>query len=78
MERTGMARGTVVAYLAEYIRTDKIATLDAWVRPEIYQRVAAVVQQIGGDRLKPFFVALEEKMPYDDIRLVVAHLRRDE
>jgi ATP-dependent DNA helicase RecQ len=77
MQRTGLARSTILQYLAEHIRSDKPATIDAWVKPELYQRIAAVVQRTGGERLKPFFIALGEKVPYDDIRLVVAHLRRD-
>jgi ATP-dependent DNA helicase RecQ len=76
VERTGMTRNTVMQYMVEYIRRDKPARIDAWVRPELYERIATVVERTGGERLKPFFLALEEKVPYDDIRLVVAHLRR--
>jgi len=75
VERTGMSRNTVVQYLAEFIRTQQPQNIDTWVPPETYRRVAAVVDKIGGDRLKPFFIDLEEKISYDDIRLVVAHLR---
>jgi ATP-dependent DNA helicase RecQ len=75
MQRTGLARSTIMQYLTEFIRSEKPAKIHAWVRPEMYERVAAVVQRTGGDRLKPFFIALEEKVPYDDIRLVVAHMR---
>ena len=45
---------------------------------DIYERVAKAVKEHGSARLKPLFVALEEKISYDDIRVVVAHLTKDQ
>jgi ATP-dependent DNA helicase RecQ len=45
-----------------------------WISQELYDRIAVAVKQHGTARLKPIFVALEEKVSYDDIRIVVAHL----
>ena len=39
------------------------------------ERVTAAARQVGVERLKPIFLALGEKVPYDDIRLVLAHLQ---
>ncbi|MSQ94585.1 MAG: DNA helicase RecQ [Gemmataceae bacterium] len=75
-EQTGRARTTVTEYLCEYIQRDKPASVAMWVAPAIYNRVAAAVEEHGGARLKPLFIALEEKVPYDDIRIVVAHLNK--
>ncbi len=74
VRQTGRSPSTVVEYLAEWIREEKPATINAWVAPTLYQRVAATARLVGLDRLKPIFIALGEQVPYETIRLVVAHL----
>lgn len=78
MHQTGRSRSTVTDYLAEFIRAEKPASIETWISREQYDRIAAVAREHGTARLKPIFVALEEKVPYDEIRLVVAHLTRDQ
>jgi uncharacterized protein YpbB len=46
-----------------------------WLAPELYDRIAAECQQLGMDRLKPLKEALPPETTYEQIRLVVAHLR---
>ncbi len=75
MRRLNYARSTVMEYLAEYIRVERPASIAVWVPEVVAQRVTAAVRQVGGDRLKPIFLALDEKIPYDDIRLVLAFLQ---
>ena len=75
MHQTGRARPTVVDYLCEYVREAKPPSLKAWVKDSVYERVAMAARQVGTDRLKPMFLALGEQVAYDDIRLVVTHLR---
>jgi ATP-dependent DNA helicase RecQ len=77
MHQTGRSRPTTVDYLCDYIRVDRPASVKTWVSADIYERVAAAVKQHGSTRLKPIFLALEEKVSYDDIRIVVAHLNKD-
>jgi ATP-dependent DNA helicase RecQ len=77
IHQTGRARTTILDYLSDYIRQEKPATIDQWIAPELYQRIAAAVKEHGNTRLKPIFIALEEKVPYDEIRIVVAHLSKD-
>lgn len=77
MKRSGLARSTVCDYLAGYVRQERPASVATWVDDATYQRVLAAIRQVGADRLKPIFLALEEKVPYDVIRLVVAHSRGD-
>ena len=74
MHQTGRARATVADYLCEFIRAEKPAKLSPWVSDEVYQRVVMAARQVGTDRLKPIFVQLGEKVSYDEIRLVVAHM----
>ncbi len=78
MHQTGRARPTVVDYLCEFIRADKPASVENWVGAELFERIAAVVAEHGSGKLKPLFIALEEKVSYDDIRVVVAHLSKDQ
>ncbi len=68
-------RSTVFGYLAEYVRHAKPAMIDAWVPRPRYQRVLAAARQVGIERLKPIYLALGEAVPYDEIRLVVAHMQ---
>jgi ATP-dependent DNA helicase RecQ len=74
MEKTGLARSTVTEYLAGFVQVEKPASLEAWVDEVTYQRVREALRQVGSDRLKPIFLALGEKVPYEQIRLVIAHL----
>ena len=69
------AVSTVTEYLAEYIAAENPPSIDAWVPNHIYKKVSAAAAETGTGSLKPIFVALDEKVPYDQIRLVIAHLR---
>jgi ATP-dependent DNA helicase RecQ len=74
MHQTNRARSTVMDYLLEFVRRERPASIAAWVPDEVYQRVGAAARKVGTDRLKPIFIALGERVPYDEIRLVVTHL----
>lgn len=71
---TGRAYTTVADYLAEFIREEQPASVSAWVSDEIYAQVAAAAENEGRQRLKPIFVALDERVAYPAIRIVLAHL----
>jgi ATP-dependent DNA helicase RecQ len=74
MHQLGKNRSTVIDYLKDYIELDRPESILGWVSAEVYDKVAAAAKKVGTDRLKPIFIELEEKVPYDEIRLVVAHL----
>ncbi len=69
-----LATSTVVGHLADWIRLEKPTSIETWVSEPTYQRVAQAARQVGMERLKPIYLALGEAVPYDAIRLVVAHL----
>jgi ATP-dependent DNA helicase RecQ len=73
MHQAGLARSTVMDYLAGYIRLERPASIQAWVDDATYHQVVEASRVVGSDRLKPIFIALGEKVPYDVIRLVLAH-----
>lgn len=77
MSRTTLARATVMEYLAGYVRKARPASLEPWVDEATCGRVAEAARQVGLERLKPIFLALNEKVPYDTIRLVVARMQGD-
>jgi ATP-dependent DNA helicase RecQ len=78
MHQTNRGRSTVLDYLGDYIRQERPASIAAWVSNETYQRVTAAARQVGTERLKPIFITLGEKVSYDDIRIVLAHLLLNE
>jgi Helix-turn-helix domain len=43
---------------------------------DVCQKIAAAARQVGAERLKPIFIALEEKVSYDEIRIAVAFMTR--
>jgi ATP-dependent DNA helicase RecQ len=77
MHQTGRSRSTVVDYLCDFIGREKPANIDAWLARDVFARVAAAAKEHGSDRLKPLFLALEEKVSYDEIRIALAYLTND-
>jgi ATP-dependent DNA helicase RecQ len=74
-QKMGRAPSTVAQYLVEYIVANKPESIATWVPEAVYRQVAGVAEQRGFASPKAIFVALEEKISYDPIRLVLAHLR---
>jgi len=72
-EATGRARSTVCDYLAEHIESTRPADIDAWVPRETQRLVLKASAGSEDGLLKPVFEALDGKVPYDHIRLVMAH-----
>jgi ATP-dependent DNA helicase RecQ len=77
--RTGRALGTSWGYLAEFIQNRRPEGLEPWINQKTYRSIADAVKELGTEYLQPVFECLGGKVPYEQIRLVVAHLntRRD-
>jgi ATP-dependent DNA helicase RecQ len=73
-QQTNRARSTTVQYLCDYLRADAPASVSHWVADDVYRQVADAAAKCGADRLRPIFDALEGKIGYDEIRIVVTHL----
>ena len=71
----GRARSTTCGYLAEYIAERRPERIEAWVDEPTYRRVAAAAATSEDARLKPLFDQLGGKVPYETLRLIVAHLQ---
>jgi ATP-dependent DNA helicase RecQ len=76
MHQTQRARSRVIDYLCDFIREQRVKSISNWLSDEVFQRIASVVRQEGSERLKPIFIALGEKVSYDEIRIAVAYLER--
>ena len=74
LEKTGLSRGTVGDYLADFIRAEKPASIARWVAPELLERIAASAREYGTARLKPVYIALNEEASYETIRIAFAFL----
>ena len=72
--RTGRALGTTWGYLAEFIQNRRPEGLEPWINQKTYRSIADAVKELGTEYLQPVFERLGGKVPYEQIRLVVAHL----
>ena len=70
-QKMGRAESTTVGYLNDYIRFRRVADASRWVDAETIAKVTAAVTQIGIGPLKPIYVALDEQVGYDEIRIVM-------
>jgi ATP-dependent DNA helicase RecQ len=70
---TSRAVSTTWGYLEEFIALHRPPRIESWIDPQTYDKVAAAVQEVGTAYLKPIFEHLESKVPYEQIRVVMAH-----
>ena len=71
---TGKAESTAREYLCSYIQVAQPASIDQWVDPPTQDRIKVAAREHGTQRLKPVFLALNQEVPYDAIRIVLEHL----
>ncbi len=67
------ANSTVAGYLTEFVHETRPASIDPWVPPDVQQRIMAVAIEQEQPRLKPIFEKLGGSVPYEHIRLTLAH-----
>jgi ATP-dependent DNA helicase RecQ len=75
-EKTERAPGTVCGYLVEFIQNRPAQHINAWVDEETVNKVADVAEELGTVYLKPIYERLNQKVSYEQIRIVIAHLSR--
>jgi ATP-dependent DNA helicase RecQ len=68
---------TVVCTVANLIETGQVKLEAKWISPDAQPLIEAACLKQGVDRLKDIKDALPPYISFDDIRLVVAHLRAD-
>ena len=63
------------AQLHEFIEREQPSSIATWISDDVYRKVEQAVAEVGPERLKPIWLKLDEKVTYEDIRIVMAHLR---
>jgi hypothetical protein len=66
----------VVALISSLIEKGETEFKEEWMDPAHYQQIRETGERLGMDLLRPIKDALGEAVSYEEIRLVVAHLRR--
>ena len=70
---TGRAPSTTWGYLVEFVETRQPKRLNPWVDEKTYRAVADAVKKLRTEYLRPIFDHLDGKVPYEQIRVVIAH-----
>jgi ATP-dependent DNA helicase RecQ len=70
---TARAPSTIWGYLTEFVETQHPVTTEPWVDATTYEQVARAIAEVGTAYLKPIFEHLDGRVPYEQIRVVVAH-----
>lgn len=74
-EQLGRTPSTVCEYLCQWIEETKPRSVSAWVDERTHARVTEAFRRVGGDRLKPIWEDLGGDIPYEVIRVSLAHAR---
>ena len=77
-KETGRAITTVSKYLAQYIQHKNICSAAEWVEEKQITRVEEAIQQVGTERLRPIYDAVDKEIDYESIKIVVACYRQRE
>jgi ATP-dependent DNA helicase RecQ len=73
--KLGVTTGTVMGYLCDYVDLFRPGSISTWVDAHAYARVKDAGEELQTKRLKPVFEKLNGEVSYDQIRLVLAHVR---
>ncbi len=69
---------TVVSLVAEMVERGDVDFEPGWVQQDNQQKIEEVCARLGTERFKPIKEALPEQITYEEIKLVVAHLRQQQ
>ncbi|MBA3603840.1 MAG: DNA helicase RecQ [Parachlamydiaceae bacterium] len=71
----GLAVSTILEHISQAIRLGQAGPsvdISHLISDELHQTILQVIQEVGGEQLKPFKEKLPPEISYDDIRLVYA------
>jgi ATP-dependent DNA helicase RecQ len=72
----GRQLGTIVSMVADLVEQGKVQFQPAWVASAKRASIEKAAARLGFDRLRTLKEALPEDITFDQIRIVIAHLRR--
>ena len=73
-QQTGRALSTVCQYLEQFIREERPADISRWVSHDTVNQVLAAIGDEPVTALRPIYQKLNEKVPYEAIRIVLVHV----
>lgn len=71
----GRAHSTTVQYLCDFLQDEPPQSVAAWVSNDVYRQVTDAASRVGAEKLKPIFEALDGKVSFDEIKIVMTHLK---
>jgi ATP-dependent DNA helicase RecQ len=74
-EILGRAHSTTRQYLLAHIHSNRISDPGEWIEAAVFEQVRRAVEDVGTERLKPIFEALNGAVEYDQIHIAVACLQ---
>jgi len=72
----GRRRSTIVSMVSDLVERGELEFDSSWVAEDRQRQIEAAAASLGLERFSPIKEALPEDFSYDEIRLVVANLRR--
>ncbi len=72
----GRQIGTVASMVAAMVEREEVHFEPGWINAGHQAKIEEACSRLGTERLRPLKDALPEEITYDEIKLVVAHLRR--
>jgi ATP-dependent DNA helicase RecQ len=72
----GRRRSTIVSMVSDLVERGLLEFQEGWVAEERQKKIEAATADLGLEQFTPIKEALPEDFSYDEIRLVVANLRR--
>jgi ATP-dependent DNA helicase RecQ len=74
----GRQVSSVASLVADLIERGELEFQSTWIRSDHREQIEQACGRLGMERLKPLKDALPEEVSYEEIRLVAAHLRRQQ
>ena len=82
LEEIAQARGrqlsSVVSMVAAMVERGEVDFEPGWIHGDHQEKIEQACKRLGMERLKPLKDALPEQVTYDEVRLVLAYLRRQQ
>lgn len=73
----GRKVASVIALVADLLEKGEVAFQESWMAPERRQQIREACRRAGLEWMKPVKEALPEEVSFDEIRLVLAEMRRE-
>jgi len=74
----GRQRSTIVSLISDLVERGELKFQPEWVNQKKQNKIVDACAKLGLSKLTPIKEALPPGFTYEEIRLVVAHLRRQE